>query len=243
MEKKFKDVEQKFSQLKRDFRLSRITRQEFIERLKKLRLKDQQGRFWMIGTKSGKWYYYDGKSWIQSHPPSIEEGKAICIYCGYENNLEEEVCGGCGQSLGNKQAYCPSCGHRLEEPSLDCPYCGEKGDPLENQKGNSETQKKVNYFIFRSINPISLFLFLGVAGIFFGILGGSLLGATDLLGRIALSGPLFLQELQGTLIGGIVYAVIGGMIGFLLLGLSGFILALFVNFISSFVGGVKIRLD
>jgi len=212
MEKKFKDVEQKFSQLKRDFRLARITRQEFIERLKKLRLKDQQGRFWMIGAKSGKWYYYDGKSWIQSHPPSIEEGKAICIYCGYENNLD-----------------------RLEEPSLDCPYCGEKGDPLENQKGNSETQKKVNYFIFRSFNPISLFFFLGVAGIFMGILVGAILGATDLLGRIAISRPLFLQELQGTLIGGIVYAVIGGMIGFLLLGLSGFILALFVNFISSFV--------
>lgn len=243
MEKQFKKLEQEFSQLKKKFWRGRMSRQEFIEELRKLPLKDRQGRFWMIGAKSGKWYYYDGKNWIQSKPPSLKEGKAICIYCGYENNLEDEVCAGCGQNLADKQALSPISNQKLAEPSGDFPFYGKKERSLKNKQNELEIDKEESYFIFRSLNPLSIFFFMGTAGVFMGILGGVLLGATDILGQIAVAWPLFLGELQGTLIGGIVYAFLGGIIGFVGLGVSGGILALFINFISSFVGGVKIRLD
>ena len=71
MQKKFKDVEETFEQLKRKFRLREISRQEFIEQLERLRLKDEEGRFWMIGVRSGKWYCFNGVDWIQSDPPSL----------------------------------------------------------------------------------------------------------------------------------------------------------------------------
>lgn len=243
MKEQFRDVEEKFSRLKKKFRLGKVSRQEFIEQLKKLRLKDKAGRFWMIGAKSGKWYYFEGENWVQSQPPSLKEGKAICIYCGYENDLEAEICAGCGQSLDEKQRNYSKLGNKLQKPIPNYPYSGQEKSPLkENKKDTSEVEKG-DYLIFRYLSPLSLLFFLGAAGIFIGILFGVFAGETDFFYRIAKIMPSFLQELQGTLIGGIVYAVMGGIFGFLLFGLIGFFLALFINFISSFVGGLRIRLD
>lgn len=242
MEKEFKDVELEFEQLKKDFRQGRISRPEFIEQLKKLRFKDEEGRFWMVGAQSGKWYYYDGKNWIQSNPPSLQEKKAICIHCGFENRLEAEACARCGEHLGEKDRYCPDCGHRLEDPQLGCPYCKEQEVLGEAEEDISE-EKKSTHFVFRSLSPLSCLFFLGTAGIFVGLILGAFAGTTDVFRFIIKILPSFLQDLQGTLIGGILYAILGGAFGFAVLGLWGFFLALFFNFIASFVGGIKVRLD
>ncbi len=210
MEKQFKKIEQEYSELKEKFWQGRISRQEFIEELRKLPLKDQQGKFWMVGAKSGQWYYYDGKNWIQSKPPSIKEGKAICIYCGYENNLKDEVCAGCGQNLDDKWDLSPNRKQKFDKPSVAIPFYGKKEQSLRNKLDELKIEKEDNYFIFRSLNLLSFFLFMAAAGVFIGILGGALLGSTDIFGQIALSLPLFLGELQGTLVGGIVYAFLGG---------------------------------
>ncbi|MFP4082108.1 MAG: double zinc ribbon domain-containing protein [Candidatus Aminicenantes bacterium] len=243
MEKQFKDVEQEFGFLKNEFRQGRISRREFIERLKKLRMKDSQGRFWMIGAQSGQWYYYDGEDWIQSRPPPVEEGKAICIHCGFENRLEAEVCTRCGQSLGERKDYCPRCGRKLEGPSGECPQCSQQEKIPEGMEKDSRERGKRREFVFHSLNPVSLLFFLGVAGIFAGILLGAVAGVTDLFYAVAGFMPFFLRHLQGTLVGGVLYAILGGLVGFVVLGAGGFLLALFINFISSFVGGVKMRLD
>ncbi len=243
MKKQFKDVEEEFNQLKKEFRQKKITRREFIERLKELRLKDSQGRFWMIGAQSGNWYYYDGKNWIPSEPPSVEEGKAICIYCGFENKLEAEYCARCGESLLEKQAYCPRCGRKLEDPGGDCPYCSKEKESIQAIKEEAPEADRKAYFVFRSLSPLSSFLFLGVSGIFIGILVGAFTGTTGLFYNIVKLAPAFLGELQGTIIGGILYAIIGGILGFVIFGAFGFFLALFINFISSFVGGLKVHLD
>lgn len=126
MNDQFKEVEKTFEELKEKFREKEISRGEFIDQLKKLKLKDEKGRFWMIGSRTGKWYYFDGKTWIQSEPPSIQEGIAICIYCGFENTLESVLCVRCGQNLLEKDYFCKDCGCRLDEPDQDCPNCSEK---------------------------------------------------------------------------------------------------------------------
>lgn len=243
MEKQFKDVEEEFGQLKKEFRLGRLTRREFIQRLKELRLKDSDGRFWMIGAQSGNWYYYDGKDWIASEPPSLKEGKAICIYCGFENRLEEEYCARCGESLLEKQTYCPRCGRKLEDPDRDCPYCSKEKVVLEEVKEDVPEAARKVYSVFRSLSPVSFFFFLGVSGIFIGIILGAFAGTTGLFYALVKLAPVFLLELHGTIIGGILYAIMGGILGFVILGAIGFCLALFINFISSFVGGIKVHLD
>jgi len=248
MESQFKDLEQAFLRLKMQFERGEISRTEFIADMKKLRFRDEDGRFWMIGAQSGRWYYFDGKDWIQSEPPSLQEGKAICIYCGFENKLENDVCVRCGGSLLDKEYFCPKCGSKLDGPFQDCPRCSREKDKDKDKKewapGESprlEEEKTAN-FVFRSLHPFSFFFFTGTAGFLLGIILGAFAGTTDYFST-GNGLPPFLQEVHGNLIGGLIFACLGGVFGFLFLGLTGFLLAIFINAISSFVGGIKITLS
>lgn len=242
MEEKYQHVANELESLRKDFREKRISRTDFIQRLKSLRLKDGEGRFWMIGIQSGKWYYYDGERWIQSNPPSLQEGKAICIHCGFENRLEAAVCVRCGENLIENEVFCPDCGRKLEAPGLPCPDCREGKFP-EKSLDLPQEDKEGAHVVFRSLHPVSFLYFMAALGIFFGIIVGAFSGTTGVFSAVIQRMPAFLREIQGTIVGGIIYAGLGGIAGLFVLGLFGYLLALLINLISSFVGGIKIRLD
>ena len=103
MKTKFKDVEDEFARLRQKYFHKQISDQEFKKLLKELRIKDQEGRCWTIGARTGKWYYFDGKNWIESKPPTLSDGKAICIYCGYENDLDTESCVKCKGKIKSEE--------------------------------------------------------------------------------------------------------------------------------------------
>jgi len=124
MEKSFSQVNDAFATLKAKFQTGEISRQEFIDEMKKLRIRDDEGRFWMIGAQTGKWYYFDGKEWIQSEPPSQAARTAICVYCGFENKIDAASCARCGGTIGEEPTKCPDCGSTLTKPFLTCPKCG-----------------------------------------------------------------------------------------------------------------------
>lgn len=123
MEKEFQEVRDRFLQLKRKFLKGKITNQEFKAQLKKLRLNDKKGRCWTIGARTGKWYYFDGRNWVESKAPTLQEGKAICIYCGFENDLANTTCDYCGGNMGAGDYSCAKCGFKLNSPTQDCPKC------------------------------------------------------------------------------------------------------------------------
>jgi len=242
MENQFKDLEEAFHRIKRKFQRQEITREVFIDQMKKLRFKDGEGRFWMIGAQSGKWYYFDGKEWVQSEPPSLKEGKAICVYCGFENKLEADVCARCGGNLEERENFCPKCGARLEDPFQACPRCTSEAEEWRTKKQDRLEEEKRANFVFRALSPVSFLLFLGTGGIFIGIVLGALIGTSNYFSGIANVMPSYFQEIQGKLIGGLVFAGLGGIFGFLIFGLFGFLEAIFFNLISSLVGGIKISL-
>lgn len=124
MEKSFSQVNEAFEALKSRFQAGEISRQDFIEGMKKLRIRDDEGRFWMIGAQTGKWYFFDGKDWIQSEPPSQAAKAAICIYCGFENRIDATSCARCGGTIGEEPTKCPDCGSPLSKPFMACPKCG-----------------------------------------------------------------------------------------------------------------------
>src|SRR4030065_1317864 len=95
----FKDTERRFRSLRRQFGGKEISRREFIDRLKKLRLRDSQGRFWMIGAQSGKWYFFDGSDWVLSDPPPEDSGRMKCLSCGLENEGGADIWAGVGGGL------------------------------------------------------------------------------------------------------------------------------------------------
>ena len=42
--------------------------------LKKMMIRDEENRFWMIGSKTGGWYVYDGSTWKAGNPYGRWEG-------------------------------------------------------------------------------------------------------------------------------------------------------------------------
>ena len=242
MSSQFRDVETAFQTLRRQFRDKEISRREFIDRLKKLRLRDSQGRFWMIGAQSGKWYFFDGRDWVPSDPPAEFSEKVKCFSCGLENDADALACARCGGSLKEKETACPRCGTPLQSSYQKCPSCSpEAKASLIEEDGSSGTTRED--FLLRRLSPSSLFYFSGGTGLVLGILAGAFAGASDFLSGIAKALPDSLAMLQGTLMGGIVFAAFGGFLGFIVLGSLGALQAYLFNGISGIMGGFRVTLD
>jgi hypothetical protein len=260
MKEKFKEIESEFQQLKRKYRQKKISEREYKDRLKKLRLNDKKGRCWTIGARTGKWYYFDGKRWVESKPPSLQEGKAICIYCGYENDLKTEACEYCGGAM-REERQAESQVKKEEKPAAAIPFESDEAsvsasdikrmdwerleeldEKFEKEREDFSGLEDYNFSI-RSFSPTSVFLFMGITGFIFGFILGVFTGATNFFLSAVKPLPAYLQSLQGKLIGGAVYGVLGGISGFILLGIVGVLTVLLINIILSFFGGVKIRLD
>ncbi len=138
MQERFKKIEEQFLQLRKDYKKQKLTEREFKDRLKQLRITDKNGRCWTIGAKTGKWYYYDGKEWVEASPPALQKGKAVCTYSGFENDIRNQTCDYCGGDLTAGEQKCPKCGCDLVAPSQECPEC-EEPKPMRETAGSTET--------------------------------------------------------------------------------------------------------
>lgn len=65
---KYRYAEEQFFKLRGRFDTGRLDQAGFDEKLRELMVQDEQGRYWMLGAESGKWYYYDGAKWEQGDP-------------------------------------------------------------------------------------------------------------------------------------------------------------------------------
>jgi hypothetical protein len=248
MPDQFREVEAAFGRLKEEFAAGKITQTEFIDSLKQLRIKDEDGRFWMIGVQSGKWYYYDGRDWVQAKPPSLSERKAICIYCGFENDLESETCARCGsqKTPTSELRTCPECGTPLQAGTASCPVCRPEaaGAPAQDSAARPSPASPVaegRTLLIRAVHLPSFFWFFGIAGIFAGMLLGLLVGVTGLFPHVVSMLPGFLADIQGKLLGGVVFTIAGGLLGFVVAGTAGYLAAAVSNGILSLVGGVRVE--
>ncbi|MBN1274355.1 MAG: zinc ribbon domain-containing protein [Candidatus Aminicenantes bacterium] len=248
MEDKFKAIEKAFEKLKRKYWLQEITQQEFKEELKKLQIKDNEGRLWMIGSRSGRWYYFDGRNWVQSEPQRSEEKKVICSHCGFKNQNEARSCVRCGELLvkdAEKEVRtCPRCGAKLDPQTGDCPVCsGKKTEKREDKKPANDLREKGRFVIIRYLHPVSFLIFWGTIGILLGIVLGAYCGATSYIFGLEKIIPGFMKDFQGKLLGGIIHAIAGSFLGFVFFALLGLFIALVVNLIIYFTGGIKIKID
>jgi hypothetical protein len=258
MDDQFKNVEKEFQQLRDEFNRKQLSEPDFKKKLKELRLQDQDGRFWTIGAQTGKWYYFDGNDWIESNPPSLQDKRAICVHCGFENDLENESCAFCGETLtGRKEEEftCPNCGRMLDKYSFFCPDCDKREE--EEEEGEKswehvgeldieppfEEEPEREEQVLRSVQPFSLALFFGSFGLLVGIVMGAFAGSTEFLPGVVRILPSFLRELHGSLIGGLFYGIFGGICGFVVIGLAGFLIAVLSNVIFSFIGGIKVQME
>jgi hypothetical protein len=240
----FREVETSFQVLRRQFREREISRREFIDQLKKLRIRDSRGHFWMIGAQTGKWYFFDGKEWVQAEPPVSEEIKKVkCFACGLENRAGQENCERCGESLKEKEAVCPDCGAKLTSIYQKCPSCSPKIQAPAFAEAELLKGRERENFVFRRLDPLSLSAFGGGTGLILGIISGAFAGASGYFSGLAARLPEFLATLHGTLMGGIIFAALGGVPGFLLLAGLGYLEALLFNGIASIAGGFRVTVE
>ncbi|MDD8026846.1 MAG: zinc ribbon domain-containing protein [Acidobacteriota bacterium] len=246
----FRDAVSTFEELKKRFQAGDLSRQQFIEDMKKLRLKDAQGRYWMIGAQTGKWYYFDGRDWIASEPPELKGKGPVCVFCGHENKDAASVCGRCGGTLegrtGTDPDKCPECGGLLEKPLLTCPRCDAKQADLKNVeivKIGGPVVIQEGIYVLRAVKPVSLLRFMGALGGLAGAAYGVFAGATgSLAAAVASQLPAAIKDQQGKLMGAVIDGLGGGVAGFLALGLAGIVLACLINILLAMSGGLKIQL-
>lgn len=230
MADQFRDVEETFALLREKFNERKISEREYVDSLKQLRIKDEEGRFWMIGARSGKWYASDGGEWVEAKPPSQRDKKAICIACGFENDLEAESCVRCGSRGEDEAAGAVMAGAGPAEGAVDL----QALPGIHPSSGPEE-------IVVRSFHPLSFFWFFGILGLFAGLLFGLLAGVTSLFPGVVAGLPGFFVDMQGNLVGGVVYSILGGLIGFAAGGAAGFVGAAVSNGVLSLVGGLRIR--
>ena len=71
-QEKFLQAATRYHELKASLDAGEITVSELKQALKKLMIVDDDGRYWMIGGKTGRWYRHDGDQWLQDEPPQAE---------------------------------------------------------------------------------------------------------------------------------------------------------------------------
>ncbi|MGB9906994.1 MAG: double zinc ribbon domain-containing protein [Candidatus Saccharicenans sp.] len=254
LDRRFRAVELSFYQLSKQFRRGEISREQYAEALRKLRLLDNEGRCWMIGAQTGRWYYYDGQKWIQSEPPEDGRGSVLCPNCYHQNEPEARTCVACGTVLvkTSTKIVCLNCGNLIEATLKVCPYCeAEVNGPVEVVQAGDKAAESLpeagptgaSWAYLRSVDQMTFLLFSGGLGIFLGVLFGLILGSTEFFPQFVASLPAFLKDMQGKLVGGLVFSLLGGVLGFILAAASGFLLALLINAAIYFFGEPGFRLE
>src|SRR5512134_2099185 len=64
--------EQQYQILRRDLAAGRIDKTTFIAAVDELGFRDSWGRYWNIGSETGRWYYYDGQNWQPANPHQVD---------------------------------------------------------------------------------------------------------------------------------------------------------------------------
>jgi membrane peptidoglycan carboxypeptidase len=108
---RFEQVEQQVKALRDRYRAGEISREQLQNELRSLMILDDQGRWWMLGLESNRWYYYDGQSWIAADPPGYAQrirGSAVRTETGVQQVVVESAAGLTG-----------------DEPTLDTPGAEE----------------------------------------------------------------------------------------------------------------------
>ena len=67
----FKEAENKYHELKGRLDAGGLTAEQFADEVAKLRLQDDEGRYWTIDAATGGWLQYDGTQWVASQAPAM----------------------------------------------------------------------------------------------------------------------------------------------------------------------------
>lgn len=65
----FQEAEKTYKELAAQHGAGKLNDAAFEAEVGKLRMQDEQGRWWQIGVQTGEWYMHDGQKWNKATPP------------------------------------------------------------------------------------------------------------------------------------------------------------------------------
>lgn len=90
----FADVERKVVSLRQRYNSGYLTREQLQNELRSMMILDDDGRWWMLGLESNRWYYFDGRNWVPAEPPRPEQdvirGSAVPTETGLQEAIAAE---------------------------------------------------------------------------------------------------------------------------------------------------------
>lgn len=238
-EKKFREIEDLYKNLKDRQAAGEISGEDMKAELKKMMIRDEENRYWMLGSKTGGWYVYDGSSWKAANPyghedtplllqPELAQAEKIPA-AGRENQQPTDE---------KSETFCKFCHSRMGEHDAYCKFCGASqklaAKAPEQHPGAGE-------MLIRSVRIFSLIFFFGGLGLVAGVIFGATFGIFKIFGDWIFQFPMMLQEMQGKIQGGLFFGAIGGIAGFIGCALLAALLGLFYNALAFVFGGLRFK--
>jgi membrane peptidoglycan carboxypeptidase len=106
----FEQVESKVKVLRERYQAGYLTREQLQNELRSLMILGEDGRWWMLGLESDRWYYYDGRNWVPDTPPGYEErvkGSAVPTETGMQEVVVDSSAGP-GMDQGQTELTAPA---------------------------------------------------------------------------------------------------------------------------------------
>ncbi len=181
--------------------------------LKKMMIHDENGRYWMIGSKTGGWYVYDGSTWNAADPFAHEEAPLVLQPEMARTEKIPVPAKERRQPAGEEsEVFCKYCLSRMGEHDAYCKFCGA------SQKAAARAQERRlpdGEMLVKSVRIISLIFFFGGLGLVAGVIFGATFGIFKIFGDWIFQFPMMLQEMRGKIQGGLFFGAMGGIAGFI----------------------------
>ena len=238
--KKFREIEELYKDLKDRQAAGEVSGDDLKAELKKMMIHDEANRYWMIGSKTGGWYVYDGSSWNAADPYAHEETPLVLKPEMAHPDKNHAAAGRDSQPPAEDKAevLCKFCHSRMGEHDAYCKFCGG------SQKAAARTPEKRladGELLFRSVRIFSLIFFFGGLGLVAGVIFGATFGIFKIFGDWIFRFPMMLQEMQGKIQGGLFFGALGGIAGFIGFALLAALLGLFYNALAFVFGGLRFK--
>ncbi len=227
--KKFEEIERLYKELKDRQAAGEVSAEDMKAELKKMMIRDEDNRYWMLGGKTGGWYVYDGSAWNADDPYRHEETPLVLLTeAGTQEKKQAAVVREAPPQAAEKsEMLCKFCHSRMEEHDAYCKFCGASQKAAAKQP--PARRPAADEIQVKSVRLFSLIIFLGGLGLVLGVVFGASFGIFKILGDLIYQFPVMLQEMRGKFLGGLFFGALGGIAGFAAFAVLGALLGLFFN--------------
>jgi hypothetical protein len=239
--KKFREIEELYKDAKERQAAGEISVEDMKSELKKMMLRDDDNRYWMLGGKTGSWYVHDGNAWNPANPyghedtpiapqaePAAPQKSQPLITIELPKKTSEAP-----------EALCRFCQSRLNEHDTYCKFCGASQKAPAKPPARHVAEDEI---LIKAVRLLSLVFFFGGLGLVLGIIFGASFGIFNMLGDLIYQFPVMLQEMRGKIQGGLFFGAIGGIAGFIGCALLAVFFGLFYNALAFVFGGLRFKI-